>query len=103
MASKQPLDPRQFGQYVTTRARIKGYDLDTADGRSRLAKDTGLPANDITAIAAGKYKPSVDPWKTFGEILGERHKDMLCMAGILEPSGTRPEGRASRRPLPTWA
>ncbi|MFD3841433.1 hypothetical protein ACFWWC_35005 [Streptomyces sp. NPDC058642] len=24
------------------------------------------------------------------KILGERHKDMLCMAGILEPSGSRP-------------
>lgn len=78
MAGKQPLDPRQFGQYVTTRARIKGYDLDTADGRSRLAKDTGLPANDITAIAAGKLASS-------------------------NPAAPGPEGRASRRPLPTWA
>jgi hypothetical protein len=90
MTSKRPLEPRQFGQFITTRARIEGYDLTTEDGRARLAKDTGLPETDITAIAAGKYKPPVDPWKTFGKILGERHKDMLCMAGILEPSGSRP-------------
>ncbi|MDT0480621.1 MULTISPECIES: hypothetical protein [Streptomyces] len=94
MASKKPLDSRQFGQYIATRARLKGYDLATADGRARLAKETGLPESDITAIAAGKYKPPVDPWKTFGEILGERHKDMLCMVGILEPSGTRPRKKS---------
>ncbi|MEU9183323.1 hypothetical protein AB0D14_01895 [Streptomyces sp. NPDC048484] len=90
MTSKRLMNPREFGQHITGKARAKGYDLTTADGRTRLAKDTGLPEGDIAAIAAGKYKPPVDPWKTFGEIVVERHKDMLCMVGILEPSGTRP-------------
>jgi hypothetical protein len=96
MPSKKPMDPRRFGEHITRLARIKGYDLATKDGQARLAKDSGLPEADIAAIAAGKYKPPVDPWKTFGETLGERHKDMLCLVGILAPSSTRPPKRNVR-------
>ncbi|PSM39899.1 hypothetical protein C6Y14_28870 [Streptomyces dioscori] len=97
MPSKKLMDPRRFGDHITTRARIVGYDLATKDGQARLAKDSGLPEADIAAITEGKYKPSVDPWKTFAEILGERHKDMLCMVGRLAPSGTRPPKKSVKQ------
>ncbi|MFJ3224506.1 hypothetical protein ACIPJS_14280 [Streptomyces sp. NPDC086783] len=94
-SSRQPLNAVEFGRYVTRRARGAGYDLTTTAGRTKLAKDTGMPERDVTAIAEGRFKAPADPWKTLAEKLGEQHKDLLRIAGILKP-GSRPTKKTSR-------
>lgn len=86
MAIQQPMRPRDFKEFVSRRAKAQGYDLATSDGCTRLAKDTGLPENAITAIATGKHKPPVDPWKNLADTLQCPHKDLLRAADILKPA-----------------
>ncbi|WP_237309671.1 hypothetical protein [Streptomyces sp. AMCC400023] len=86
MAQRPDATARKFARFVKEAAIRKGFAVGSSsgDGKAKLAAASGMSETDISKILVGEYEVPTDLLKPLATAIGEKQKDLLRAAGILE-------------------
>ncbi|WP_327347419.1 hypothetical protein [Streptomyces europaeiscabiei] len=86
MAQRPDTTARKLARFVKEAAIRKGFAVGSSsgDGKAKLAAASGMSEADISKILAGEYEVPTDLLKPLATAIGEKQKDLLRAAGVLE-------------------